>query len=125
MPATSITLLPTITNGTPNSNYNYDGSSASWATPRSRADGFYGFTDGVHTVAYFVNSFAGSLVVQASLATVPTEDDWFDLSGTTLGDGSSLLTTGVSYNFTGNFVWVRLMVRDFTAGSIIKVQYNY
>ena len=46
--------------------------------------------------------------MQGSLATTPTEDDWFDIAGTTLTSDQS--TTIASYNFTGNFVWVRAKV---------------
>ena len=42
-----------------------------------RADGYYGRTDGIHTVQVTVNNFTGSFGIQGTLATEPTEDDWF------------------------------------------------
>ena len=46
--------------------------------------------------------------MQGSLATTPTEEDWFDIIGTTVTSDQS--TTTSSVNFTGNFVWVRAKV---------------
>ena len=60
--------------------------------------------------------------MQGTLATTPTEDDWFDISGTTFTTDQS--TTISSANFTGNFVWVRAKVSGMSAGSITKILYN-
>ena len=66
-----------------------------------------------------------SIRMQGSLATTPTEDDWFDISGTTINrdniDGSTL---AFSANFTGNFVWVRAKISGMSAGAITKILYN-
>jgi len=68
----------------------------------------------------------GSIKMQGSLATTPTEDDWFDISGTSINqdniDGSTL---AFHANFTGNFVWVRAKVSGMSAGSITKILYNH
>jgi len=124
MPATSINLLTQTSQGTPNSSVNYDGSSASFQTDKVKGDGYYGYTDGFHTVAYFVSAFVGTIKIQASLATNPTSTDWFDVDGTSL-TASTATSTPVTYNFTGNFVWIRVSVSGFTSGSISKVQMNY
>jgi hypothetical protein len=83
-----------------------------FVTDKVKGDGYYSQPDGVHTVAYQVlnrddstDDFNGTVKMQGSLATTPTEDDWFDISGTTMQ--SDLSTTIASYNFTGNYVWVR------------------
>ena len=70
-----------------------------------KADGYFGLTDGLHTVSYNTTAFDGTIKMQGSLATDPTEDDYFDISGTSFTSDQS--TTIVSKNFTGNFVWVR------------------
>ena len=57
MPATSATLISTTTNGTPTGNY--DGSSIAFYSDEVKGDGYYGYTDGLHTVAYFLNAFVG------------------------------------------------------------------
>jgi|TARA_B100000214_G_scaffold308363_1_gene239725 hypothetical protein len=86
-----------------------------FVTDKAKGDGYFSQPDGVHTVAYQVvnlgdstDDFLGTVKMQGSLATTPTEDDWFDIAGTTLTSDQS--TTIASYNFTGNFVWVRAKV---------------
>ena len=95
-----------------------------FVTDKYKGDGYYSQVDGVHTVAYHVNStMTGSIKMQGSLATTPTEDDWFDISGTTFTADQSTLVG--SNNFTGNFVWVRAKCTGMTAGSVSKILYNH
>ena len=94
-----------------------------FVTDKVRGDGFYSQPDGVHTVAYQVNATCtGSIKMQASLATTPTEDDFFDISGTTFTTDQSTLIS--SSNFTGNFVWVRAKCTSNTAGSVTSILFN-
>jgi len=94
-----------------------------FVSDKTKGDGYYSQPDGVHTVAYQVNStMTGSIKMQGSLATTPTEDDWFDISGSTFtADQSTLISTA---NFTGNFVWVRARATLVTAGTISSVLIN-
>ena len=94
-----------------------------FVSDKAKGDGYYSQPDGVHTVAYQVNStMTGSIKMQGSLATTPTEDDWFDVSGSTFtADQSTLISTA---NFTGNFVWVRARATSVTAGTISSVLIN-
>ena len=122
---------------TVSANDNADGSTTftldhtGFVTDKAKGDGYYSQTDGVHTVAYHVGSAINDdstigLVMQGSLATTPTEDDWFDISGTTIDqnniDGSTL---AFHANFTGNFVWVRAKVSGLSAGTVSKILYNH
>jgi len=102
-----------------------------FVTDKAKGDGYYSQPDGLHTVAYHIDSSVNDdadikLTMQGSLATTPTEDDWFDISGTTIDqnniDGSTL---AFSANFTGNFVWVRAKVSGMSAGSISKILFNH
>lgn len=94
-----------------------------FVSDKAKGDGYYSQPDGVHTVAYKVNTtLTGSIKMQGSLATTPTEDDWFDISGTTFTTDQS--TTISSSNFTGNFVWVRAKATAITAGAITNIQLN-
>ena len=68
-------------------------------------------------------TLTGAIKMQGSLATTPTEDDWFDISGTTFTTDQS--TTISSANFTGNFVWVRAKATSVTAGTITSTQLNH
>ena len=86
-----------------------------FVSDKQKGDGYYSQGDGTHTVVFNLTNrndstddFNGSVRMQGSLATTPTEDDWFDIAGTT--HTSDLSTTTVSSNFTGNFVWVRAKV---------------
>ena len=94
-----------------------------FVSDKSKGDGYYSQPDGVHTVAYQVNAtMTGSIKMQGSLATTPTEDDWFDISGSTFtADQSTLISTA---NFTGNFVWVRAKATSVTAGTISSILLN-
>jgi len=94
-----------------------------FVSDKFKGDGYYSHPDGVHTVAYKVDtSLTGSIKMQGSLATTPTEDDWFDISGSTFTTDQS--TTISSANFTGNFVWVRAKATSITAGSITQILLN-
>ncbi len=94
-----------------------------FVSDKAKGDGYYSQPDGVHTVAYQVNSaLTGSIKMQGSLATTPTEDDFFDITGTTFtADQSTLISTA---NFTGNFVWIRAKATSVTAGTISSVLVN-
>ena len=94
-----------------------------FVSDKAKGDGYFSQVDGVHTVAYQVNStMTGSIKMQGSLATTPTEDDFFDITGTTFtADQSTLISTA---NFTGNFVWVRAKATSVTAGTISSVLLN-
>jgi hypothetical protein len=75
-------------------------------------------------VAYHVlATLTGAVKMQGSLATIPTESDWFDITETTFTTDQS--TTIFSANFTGNFVWVRAKATGVTAGSVMKILYNH
>lgn len=102
----------------------HDGSTATVTGEKFKGDGYYGRADGLHTVAYHLTGFAGIIKMQATLSTDPTSSDWFDVAGTAVGDGSTVLTENTFKNFTGNFMWVRVAITDFAAGTVSKVLYN-
>ena len=94
-----------------------------FVSAKSQGDGYYSQPDGVHTVSYKVNTtLTGSIKMQGTLATTPTEDDWFDIAGTTFTTDQS--TTISSANFTGNFVWVRAKATGVTSGTITEILLN-
>ena len=131
----SIDLIPTTSHGTPNGNYTWDTDGINkedeeWYSPKQKADGYYGHTDGVHTVAiFFDGNFLGSVTMQGTLAEEPGEADWFDINKAngnplTFSRMSKIDAGGYTENFTGNFVWIRAKIK-FTDGTISKFQYNY
>ena len=133
MPVTATRLIPSTTYGTSSGNYDIDVSTSTFQSDAAKGDGYYGYADGLHTVSWDVNSFIGKITIQASLVETPTSTDWFDVTlvdpagtdYTSPYDGSTAQTAHVAYNFTGNFVNVRASVTNFTAGSIVKVRFNY
>ena len=117
----------------------YDGSTATVTGEKVKGDGYYGRADGLHTVAWKITGFAGTIKMQGSLVTDPGDSDWFDvelgasgqLTVDTTGSGSqsnidsveysSATTTNAAYNFTGNFMWVRVVIESFSAGTVNNV----
>jgi hypothetical protein len=100
---------------------------------KEKGDGYFGSSDGFHTVSYTITpNFTGTLTTQATLATNPIEADWFDVSGSAVTHTNlvdPVLTTTTQYiNFTGNFVWVRALVRrglDSPNGSVQWINFNH
>jgi hypothetical protein len=83
---------------------------------KAKGDGYFGSSDGLHTVMYTYDSnFIGTVTMQATLATAPAEADWFDINNTTVVrtenspsyDSMNVTVMSDYRNFTGNFVWVR------------------
>jgi len=91
-----------------------------------RGDGYYGRSDGFHTVQYTLTSFLGTVNIQATLAVDPTEDDWFTVYSTNysvVGDEGE--TGSHMTNFTGNYVWIRSYISDWTDGTVNSIVLNH
>jgi hypothetical protein len=119
-----------------------DSSVQTYTGDRVKASAYYGNADGRHTVQLSLTGFIGKIRIEGTLATSPGSTDWAIIE---LGTGvSSLDTTGSisaenityveytdpttvnkSYNFTGNFVWVRAYVYDWTDGTVNSIRVNY
>lgn len=105
--------------------------------------GYYGMGDGVHTVQVQITNFVGNITMQGTLSADPTNNDWVDIP-LERQEGFSVDTTGLVsaassanaisyssantsnkiYNFTGNFVWVRAIVTNWTAGTVNRILLN-
>jgi hypothetical protein len=96
-----------------------------YASLQSKGAGYYGSYMGTHTFQVsFANGFAGIIKLQASLATIPGDSDWFDLI--TIGDGTTTMPDQTTlYTFTGNFVWVRGLIPQFATGVINGILYSH
>lgn len=93
-----------------------------------KGDGYYGRSDGFHTVQYAVQGFIGTIDIQATLALEPTDDDWFSVSSATHTSPSSSSSFGNGsfiYNFTGNYVYLRAKISNWTDGAVTKIQLNH
>jgi hypothetical protein len=135
MPSNSTTILTQQT-------HIGDSSVQTHTGDKYRGDGYYGRSDGLHTVQVDLDGFIGKIQIEGSLAIDPQSDDWFVIE---LGTGTQTIdTTGVireenitfveytesttnskSYNFTGNYVWVRVNVYDWTDGTVKSVMLNH
>ena len=79
-----------------------------------RADGYYGYAGGMHTVGFYLKNFKGRLLVDATLSDNPRESDWFPI-----GLGSGTIWHNVigpeskieSFNIVGNFVYLRAKIQ--------------
>ena len=91
LPATtSIQLLATTAFGS--SSGNYDGSSATFNSDKVKGDGYYGFSDGVHTVQSRVTNLIGTIKIQGTLVKDPADTDFVDIVTVNESDGSTAIT---------------------------------
>jgi hypothetical protein len=151
MPALSQNLTFQITNGnttTTSVQVVYPNTATTaliYNSERIKGDGYFGGSDGVHTVLWNVSRFVGSIEIQGTLASAPGDSDWVTISLTEPGTGNryTVDTTGLitangikttqyttettaskSYNFTGNFVWIRGRISEFTEGVVNNISIN-
>jgi len=99
-----------------------------FVSDKAKGDGYYSQVDGVHTVAYQLTaSYPAATVIkmQGTLATTPTESDWFDISGTDFTTDGTTTIKNVSFNFTGNLVWVRAKATGVTDDTINSILLNH
>jgi len=85
-----------------------------------KGDGYYGRSDGLHTVQYTYSGFTGVIIIQATLAVAPAEDDWFEVHSYSASNASGSQVA----SFTGNYVWIRALV-DYTDGTINSIRLNH
>ena len=90
-----------------------------------RGDGYYGRSDGFHTVQYDINEFIGTVAMQATLAINPAEADWFTVYTQAYPVANDVgTTTSIITNFTGNYVWVRAVI-TYTDGTVNSIKLNH
>jgi hypothetical protein len=99
-----------------------------YISDKVKGDGYFGGSDGFHTVMYTAGAdFVGTVTMQATLASAPSEADWFNVVNTTssyrLIDFRSTGTVDL-HNFTGNFVWVRGHI-SIEQGVVSSIRYNH
>lgn len=100
-----------------------------------------------HTVSMALSNFTGRIYIQGSIATKPTELDWFNIpigKGTTYVQhpldpayptGETGDTGTYAYSFSGNYIWIRARVDRtylvpppvdaYYVGSVINMLLNY
>ncbi len=92
---------------------------------KNKGAGYNKFNDGLHTVVYEFDNFVGEVKLQGTLELYPGDNDWFDITGTTVTvDDSTPLISNETANFVGKFVWIRAAYR-LDQGTISRIRYNY
>ena len=86
-----------------------------------KGDGYYGRSDGFHTVQYTLDNVRGTISIQATLAIEPASADWFTVYEQEYTEET---TTSAMTNFTGNYVWVRAVV-EYTQGTVEDIKLNH
>ena len=92
-----------------------------------KGDGYYGRSDGFHTVQLTVAGFIGTIAIQGTLAVDPANEDWFNISSATLvsvDDNSQYYNGSHMFNFIGNYVWIRAVV-TYTDGTVSSIKLNH
>lgn len=115
---------------------------------QQKAAGYSNSIGNSHTVSITLQDFTGRVWIEGSLATNPTDSDWFPIP---LGNGVSYLQYPVNpaaptsndtgdtgtyvYSFSGNFIWVRARVDrsylvpppvdPYLVGAVQRVWMNY
>jgi hypothetical protein len=93
--------------------------------PKNKGAGYHTFNDGLHTAVYEFDNFVGSVKIQGTLSMYPGDEDWFDITNTsiTVEDSTPLIASEI-VNFTGKFLWLRAAY-TLQQGTINKIRYNY
>lgn len=88
---------------------------------KQQAAAYYLANRDLQTITWhFSGSFSGTCKIQASLETDPGTDDWFDLYNINVSSEKDGY-----HNQSGNFVWLRAVVGDWTQGTIQLITASY
>lgn len=90
---------------------------------KGKGAGYHNLKDNAQTVIYQFNEFSGTVKIQGSLEQFPGDNDWADIVGTEVGGDSSALNNDYTFNFNGNYVWIRCAY-NLQDGTITSVRYN-
>ncbi len=92
---------------------------------KQKGAGYNKHNDGVHTAVFQFDNFVGTVKIQGTLELYPTENDWFDVVGTSITvEDSSTLIGAETRTFVGQFVYIRAAY-SIEQGIITEIRYNY
>jgi hypothetical protein len=116
--------MPVLSSTLVSSNSHPDnGLAVTITSEKFKGDGYYGRSDGLHTVQLKFTGLTGTFKMQGSLAIDPSTPDWFDIDNTNLSYNTAT-NAAVIQNFTGNFVWLRCVI-VYTTGTVNFVLLNH
>ena len=116
---TTVDLLPVTQYGVPSGNY--DGSSPDFVGNAVPAANYYGGQGPVQTLTFSFANLSANITTQATLSDSPEQAAWFDIYGFVGVDTTSTYANTV----IGNFSWLRVSVKDFSAGNISSATAAY
>jgi hypothetical protein len=86
----------------------------------------------LQTVSLSATNLTGNIVIEASLASTPTDNDWFkvyelEANANAASNSAPQLASNASMytNVTGNFVFMRAKIKDFAGGGVSYVKLSY
>ena len=135
MKTASYTLIPFTAFGTETGNY--DGQSESFIGTPQKAATYYLKEKELQTIAWYLNEFAGGIIIEATLDTDPETENYFQISPEPIGNIPEVeimiypppvyppITENKAINIVGNYTWIRARVFRFTSGTINKVSMGY
>lgn len=109
-----------------------DGSPYDVTGDKQPAAAYYLGNRDLQTVQYSLSNCTANVLIEASLATEPAEDDWFNVftlvanTNASSGTEPKLASDAVSFvNIEGNFVYLRAKLENLQSGLVdfIKVSY--
>jgi len=104
------------------------GSTYEWVGEKREAAAYYLANRDLQTVTWILSNqgnsnpnytFVGNITIQASLSTNPGTTDWFDVYDVNTNQYSGF------ENISGNYVWLRAKVYNWTQGIINTVNASY
>lgn len=118
----------------PQTSYVNPGNSAPYTVTGNSQPGasYYLGNRDLQTVNYKLSGVTGNIVIEASLATTPTNNDWFKVhevvanANATPNSAPQLASNASAYtNVEGNFVFLRAKVEDFQGGIVQFIKLSY
>lgn len=95
-----------------------------------RADGWYGRVDHLYTTAVYVSNFQGSVYIEASLADVPGDADWFSVVTPLVFPQTQIPNAGpgdnaaLVFTFRTNVTWIRARAIHTGSGFVDRILLN-
>lgn len=99
----------------------FNGNNQTVLGTKQPAAGYYLANKDLQTVTWSITNATGFIVIKATLATDPGNDDWFIVQSIPF----TSLTQNSYVNITGNYVWIKADLISFTQGVIQNVKVSY
>ena len=119
--STILTLLPETV-------YHNDGTSQPYDVTGDtvQAASYYLGNQDLQTVSFSFSEVTGNLVIEGTLASTPSDDDWFKVYEVSANNQANTNANLKSFtNLTGNFVYMRAKINDFNHGVVNFVKVSY